>query len=193
MQSFLRLQPYRTSGKDEAEANHLSDFHSLLKSYLSSKARETLAHASWSFWIVISDGLDGAEGQKLFQLLACVLDSTSIPECCDKDMTRYWKARLKPARLKPTGLEPALSHDDALSNIPDVLKKFALPIELEPLRQNEKRATLEPEVASEKCSQAGGNQSSEYLVLSTNEKVSRGRGINGKVIKVRGCCGWRWF
>ena len=171
--SFLRLQPYRSSRKDEVEANHLSDFHSLLEGSPSSKARETLEHASWSFWIVISDGIDAAEGQKISQLLACVLDTTSIPDCPDKDLVRYWKSKFNTAR----------SHNDALSTIPDVSEKFALPVKSDPPALNTKRSTIESEIATDGSSQVGANRSSEYLVQSKIENVSRRRG----------CWGWRWF
>ena len=117
--------------------------------------------------------MDAAEGQKIFQLLARVLYTRSIPERFDKDLVLYWKSRFNPAR----------SHLNALSNIPDVRKKLALPIESDLPRLNEKRATTESEVASDKSSQPGRNQSLEPLVQSTDEQVS----------KRRGCWGWAWF
>jgi len=171
--SFLRLQPYGSSSTDEAEANHLSDFHSLLKGSPSCKARETLEHVSWSFWIVTSDEIDAADGQRIFQLLACVLDTASIQECSDEDSSRYWRGRFNPAR----------GHDDALSTIPDVLEKFTLPVQSDPPSLNEKPSTIESKVTIDKSSQVRANRSSEYLTQSKNEKVG----------KRRGCYRWGWF
>jgi len=105
--SFLRLQPHKSSNTDEAEANHLSDFHSLLKGSPNSKARKTLEQATWAFWIVISDRIDAAEGQRIFQLLACVINTMSTPEQSDRDLDRHWRGQSNPAR----------SHNDALSTM----------------------------------------------------------------------------
>ena len=131
--SFLRLQPYVSSKTKEAEANRLSDFHSLLKGPPSCKARETLEHAGWSLWTVTSHSLDAIESRTILKLLAHVFDTASIPECSDEDMGRYWGSRFNPAR----------SHDDALSNILDVSERFALPVQSKWLKLNGKGLTNE--------------------------------------------------
>lgn len=171
--SFLRLQPYESSRTDKVKANHLSDFHSLLKGSPSYKARETTEHVTWSFWIAISSWIDADEGQRMFQLLACVFDIVSIPECSDEDSDRYWAGRFNPPR----------SHEGALLTIPDVVENFTLAVKPDPPRPNDNGSIIESEFATDRFSQTGANRSSEVLMQSNNEKVS----------KRRSCCRWGWF
>lgn len=171
--SFLRLQPYGSSRTDEAKANHLSDFHSLLKGSPSSKARETIEHETWSFCIATSSWIDADEVQRMFQLLACVFDVVSIPECSDEDSGRYWTGRFNPPR----------SHDSALLTMPDVVGNFTLAVQPDLPRLNGNGSIIESEFATDGSSQAVANRSSEVLMQSSNEKVS----------KRRSCFRWGWF
>ena len=169
--SLLRLRPYGSGKTNAAKANHLSDFLSLLKGSPSSNTRTTLDHVIWTFWIVVSSRVDATEGQKRFQLLTHVLDTTPIPDGSDKDLVRYWKGRFIPSRC----------HDQALSTIPDTLEKLALPVKSVLLAHDQTSTPIELEVVSDNLAQAGGNESSHNLVQRTQEKF----------IKRNRCCGWR--
>lgn len=151
--SFLRLQPYGSSRTDEAKANHLSYFHCLLKGSPSSKARETIEHETWSFWIATSSWINADEAQRMFQLFACVFDVVSIPECSDEDSGRYWRGRFN----------PPLSHEGALLTIPDVVGTFTSAVEPDPPRLNENGSIIESDFATDRSSQA------------VNEKLSKRR------------------
>ena len=171
--SFLRVRTYGSSRTDEAKPNHLSDFHSLLKGLPSSKARETIEHETWSFGIATCGWIDADEAQKMFQLLACVFEVVSIPECPDEDSGRYWTGRFNPAR----------SHEGALLTIPDVVENFALPVKPDPPRLNGKGSIVDSELTADRSSQAGANRSSEGLMQNSDVKAS----------KRRSCCRWGWF
>jgi hypothetical protein len=167
--SLLRLLPYG-SDKPSAEANYLWDFLSLLKGFPCNNIRATLECMIWSVWKAISPGVNATEGQKVFRILAHVVDPPEfVSERDDEHSVIYWKRRFNPLRI----------NDEALSTIPEILEKLGITATSALPAEGETSTHIKPQAASDRFIQTEGSESSRDLLRRMEEKGKKKRGCWG--------------
>lgn len=72
--SLLRLLPYGSDKPCSAEPNYIWDFLLLLKGSPCNNIRVILEHMIWSVWTAILSQGNATESQKVFRILAYVVD-----------------------------------------------------------------------------------------------------------------------
>jgi len=167
--SLLRLLPYG-SDKPSAEANYLWDFLSLLKGFPCNNIRATLECMIWSVWMAISPGVNATEGQKVFRILAHVVDPPEfVSERGDEHSVIYWKRRFNPLRI----------NDEALSTIPEILEKLGITATSALPAEGETSTHIKSQAASDRFIQTEGSESSRDLLRRMEEKGKKKRGCWG--------------
>lgn len=168
--SLLRLLPYGSNKPCPAEANYLWDFLSLLKGFPCNNIRATLEHMIWSVWTAISPQVNATEGQKVFRILAHVVDPPEfVSKRGDKYSNIYWQRRFNPLR----------SNDEALSTIPEILEKLKMPVTSALPAKEETSTHIKFEAASDRFTQTEGSESSRDLLRRMKEKGRKKRGCWG--------------
>jgi len=167
--SLLRLLPYG-SDKPPAEANYLRDFLSLLKGFPCNNIRATMEHMIWSVWTAISPQVNVTEGQKVFRILAHIVDPPEfVSERGDEHSVTYWNRRFNPLR----------SNDEALSTIPEILEKLGIMATSVLPAEEETSTHIKPQGASDRFTQTEGSESSRDLLRRMEEKGRKKRGCWG--------------
>ncbi len=168
--SLLRLLPYGSNKPCPAEANYLRDFLSLLNGFPCNNIRATVEHMIWSVWTTISSLINSTEGQKIFRILAHVVDpAESVSERGDKYSNIYWERRFDPFR----------SNDEALSTIPEILEKLGITATSALPAEEETSTHIKSEAASDRFTQTEGSESSRDLLRRMKEKGRKKRGCWG--------------
>lgn len=151
---LLSFQNDKSSEIYTVKSSHFREFLYLLKDYSSSKRQATMKQAILSFWIVTFALLDDSKRQSIHHLLIIVLEKKYLES--NKDLDRYWKARLNSFR----------THDEALFTICPILKKLALSIASVLLAENDS-TFIETESES--------YESSQNLIRRTKEHDNKKR------------------
>ncbi len=173
---LLRLLSYG-SDKPPAEANYLWDFLSLLKGFPCNNIRATLEYMVWSVWAAISPRVNATEGQKVFQILAHVVDPPEfVSECGDEYSVICWNRRFNPLSSK----------DEALSTIPEILEKLGITATSALPAEEETSTHTKSEAASDRFTQTEGSESSRDLLRRMEEKRQEEKRVLGRVVVFRG-------
>ncbi len=162
---LLRLLLYEFD-KSSVEANYLWDFLSLLKGFLCNNIRTTLKHMIWFVWTTISPRVNVTESQKLFRILAHVVDSPEfVSKRDDEHSIIYWNRRFNSLR----------SNNETLSIISEILKKLEITI-TSVLSAKKKTSThIKFKAASDRFTQTEESESSRDLLRRMKEKDRKKR------------------
>lgn len=129
-----------------------------------------MKHMIWSVWTTISSLINFTEGQKIFRILAHVIDSAeSVSERGDKYSNIYWERRFDPFR----------SNDEALSTISEILEKLGITATSALPAEKETSTHIKSEAASDRFTQTEGSESSRDLLRRMKEKGRKKRGCWG--------------
>ncbi len=128
--------------------------------------RATLEHMIWSVWTAISPRVNATEDQKVFRILAHVVDPPEfVSERGDEYSVIYWNRRFNPLR----------SNDEALSTIPEILEKLGITVTSALPAEEETSTHTKFEAASDRFTQTGGSESSRDLLRRMKEKGRKKR------------------
>ncbi len=166
---LLRLLPYGFD-KPSAEANYLWNFLSLLKDFPCNNIRAILKCMIWFVWMAISPGVNVTEGQKIFRILAHVVDSPEfVLKRDDEHSIIYWKRRFNSLRI----------NDETLSIIPEILEKLEITTTSALSAKEETSTHIKSQAASDRFIQTEESESSRDLLRRMKEKDKKKRGCWG--------------
>ncbi len=164
--SLLRLLLYGFNKPCSVKANYLRDFLSLLNDFLCNNIRAIVKHMIWFVWTTISSLINFTEDQKIFRILAHVVDSAeSVSKHDDKYSNIYWERRFDFFR----------SNDEALSIIPEILKKLEIMITSALSAKKETSTHIKFEAASDRFTQTEESESSRDLLRRMKKKGRKKR------------------
>ncbi len=162
---LLRLLLYEFN-KSSVEANYLWNFLLLLKDFLCNNIQTTLKHMIWFVWTTISSRVNVIENQKIFQILAHVIDSSEfVSKRDDEYLIIYWNCRFNSLR----------SNDETLSIISEILKKLEITITSALSAKKETSTHIKFKTASDRFTQTEESESSQDLLRRMKEKDRKKR------------------
>ncbi len=162
---LLRLLLYEFD-KPSVEANYLWNFLSLLKDFLCNNIRAILKCMIWFVWMTISSEINVTEGQKIFRILAHVVDSPEfVSKRDDEHSIIYWKCRFNSLRI----------NDETLSTISEILEKLEITITSALSVKRETSTHIKSQAASDRFIQTEESESSRDLLRRMKEKGKKKR------------------
>lgn len=158
---LLQLLFYEFNKSCSVEANYLKNFLSLLNDFFCNNIRAIMKHMIWFVWTTISSLINFTEDQKIFQILAHVVDSAeSVSKRDDKYSNIYWKRRFNSLH----------SNDETLSTIFEILEKLEITITSALSAKKETSTYIKFEAASDHFTQTEESESSRDLLQRMKEK-----------------------
>ncbi len=163
---LLRLLFYKFNKSCSVEANYLRDFLSLLNDFFCNNIRAIMKHMIWFIWTMISSLINFTEDQKIFWILAHVVDSVEfVSKRDDKYSNIYWERRFDFFR----------SNDETLSIISEILKKLEITITSALSAKKETSTHIKFETASDHFTQIEKSESSRDLLRRMKKKDRKKR------------------
>ncbi len=158
---LLWLLLYEFNKSCSVEANYLRNFLLLLNDFLCNNIRVIMKHMIWFVWTTISSLINFTEDQKIFQILAYVVDSVeSVSKRDDKYLNIYWERRFDFFR----------SNDETLSIISEILKKLEIMITSVLSAKKETSTHIKFKTASDRFTQIEESKSSWDLLRRMKKK-----------------------
>jgi len=158
---LLWLLLYEFNKSCSVEANYLRNFLLLLNDFLCNNIRVIMKHMIWFVWTTISSLINFTEDQKIFQILAYVVDSVeSVSKRDDKYLNIYWERRFDFFR----------SNDETLSIISEILKKLEIMITSVLSAKKETSTHIKFKTASDRFTQIEESESSRDLLRRMKKK-----------------------
>ncbi len=163
---LLRLLFYEFNKSCSVEANYLRDFLSLLNDFFCNNIWAIMKHMIWFVWTMISSLINFTEDQKIFWILAHVVDSVEfVSKHDDKYSNIYWERRFDFFR----------SNDETLSIISEILKKLEITITSALSAKKETSTHIKFETASDHFTQTEKSESSRDLLRRMKKKDRKKR------------------
>ncbi len=163
---LLRLLFYEFNKSYSVEANYLRNFLSLLNDFLCNNIQVIVKHMIWFVWTTISSLINFTEHQKIFWILAHVVNSVeSVSKHDDKYLNIYWECRFDFFR----------SNDETLSIISEILKKLEIMITSALSTKKETSTHIKFKTASDCFTQIEESEFSRDLLRKMQKKDKKKR------------------